>query len=188
MNKKRTIALGLALILMISIASLAYFTDVKTGDTVVQAGIVSLTDNTEKIDTKLMVPGDTRTLNLNAVYDGNVDAQVRVRLFDAVGAVPVLDQAEGFQLKNGEEIYDLSADGAVVIIDDVDNVVVSDAPEESVEIELPSLEIELLAASTNDYQDATFSVSYEIQVLQANEVTWAVMDEGEIGIEPYEPN
>lgn len=167
MKKKMTIGLGLALLVMISIASLAYFTDIKSGETNVVAGNVSLNDNTVAVDTDLMVPGDTKALSLSAIYTGNVEAKVRVKLSGLAESVPAT-LTEGFKLNNDSTPVDLSGD---VFIDAADVNTSGDL------IELP-LEIELLAASKNIYQDATFSANYEIQVLQAENTTWSTIDQG----------
>jgi predicted ribosomally synthesized peptide with SipW-like signal peptide len=178
MNKKKTLIIGLALMLMIGLASLAYFTDVETDTPSVTAGKVSLTDNTVAVNTELMVPGDTKELNLDATYGGNVEAKVRVKLFDAVESVPSTT-TEGFKLNNEEVPFDLSEDAEDVFVK-LDNVNKSGDS-----ISLP-LEIELLAASKNIYQDSTLTVSYEIQVLQDGNTTeeWETTEEGIIDIVP----
>lgn len=172
MNKKTTIVLGLALILMISIASLAYFTDIKSGKSNVTAGNVSFNDSTVAVDTDFMVPSDKKTLQLSAEYTGNVDAKVRVKLSGLVESEEATD-TEGFKLKNREEIIDLSKDAFINA---------PDVSSSSTTISLP-LTIELLAASTNKYQDETFSVDYQIQVLQAEHTNWTAVDDGTINIE-----
>lgn len=167
MNKKRTGILAVALMLTMLMASMAYFTDVKTGTTNVDAGNVSLTDNTVAVDTNLMVPGDVKALVLDATYTGNVDAKVRVKLYNPYESV-ASTVTEGFRINDAGTPVDLSSD-AFIDAADVSATITG--------ISVP-LEIELLAESDNRYQDSTFSVDYEIQVLQADNITWSTIDAG----------
>ena len=171
MNKKKTVVLGLALMMMMGMVSLAYFTDVKTGTSAVKAGDVSLTDQTVAVDTKLMVPGDTKTLTLKATYTGNVEAKARVRVHSSTESV-ASTLTEGFVLKDGAGVVATKLAGTITELGANVNAVTKD-------ITVPYT-ITLLEESTNKYQNATFGFSYEIQVLQADNTTWATIGAGKV--------
>ena len=148
----------LTIVAILGTSSLAFFTDVKGGVSSAKAALVSLVDQTVPVSTVKVEPGDVIPLNVRGKYTGNIDAQSRVLIKGSTNAV--------FKVyKRGTTVpLAVTPTGNVVY-----NSTAVVKPNGLISVDL---DIKLLEATGNEFQNSSYKFSYEIQVRQNDNATW----------------